>query len=41
MSRIYDALKKLEVERETTQPAPPPAAFLDAVKLEQFLELQR
>jgi hypothetical protein len=40
MSRIYDALKKLEVERGSTPPVPPPA-FLDAVRLEQFLELQR
>jgi hypothetical protein len=39
MSRIYDALKKLEVERGAAPPPPPPS--FDPVRLEQFLELQR
>jgi hypothetical protein len=38
MSRVYDALKKLEAERA----APPPEPVkLDAVRLEQFVDLQR
>jgi len=38
MSRIYDALKKLEAGREA--PADRPARF-DAIRMEQLLDLQR
>jgi hypothetical protein len=38
MSRVYDALKKLEAERAA--PAPQPAK-LDTVRVEQFVDFQR
>jgi hypothetical protein len=38
MSRIYDALKRLEAAREAPKPT---AAPIDAIRLEQFLDLQR
>jgi len=38
MSRIYDALKKLDAERGG---APPPPRALDAIRLDQFLDLER
>lgn len=46
MSRVYDALKKLEADRShltTAAPATPAAspAGLDAIRLEQFVDLQR
>jgi hypothetical protein len=38
MSRVYDALKKLEAERAAPAPA---AAPLDPLRVEQFMDLQR
>ena len=43
MSQIYDALKRLEAKRDAERrPAvASPAAPLDAIRVEQFLDLQR
>jgi hypothetical protein len=43
MSQIYDALKRLEAKRdaERRRSAPLPTAPLDAIRVEQFLDLQR
>jgi GAF domain-containing protein len=38
MSRVYEALKRLEAGREASQARPEP---VDTVRLEQFLDLQR
>jgi hypothetical protein len=42
MSRVYDALKKLEADRSrVTAPPPPAATGVDATRLEQFVDLQQ
>jgi GAF domain-containing protein len=43
MSQIYDALKRLEAKRdaERHRSTPSPAVPLDAIRVEQFLDLQR
>jgi hypothetical protein len=42
MSRVYDALKKLEADRSrAATPSATPAAGVDAIRLEQFVDLQQ
>jgi len=43
MSQIYDALKKLEAKLQAQRDAKPPATpgSLDAIRIEQFLDLQQ